>query len=149
MAFLDDLSKKLTEVGQATVSKTKEIAEMTKYTTSIREEKKKLESFYTELGTYFYNNNKDSVDETYKEHFEQITKSLEKIEELQEQLNSIKEIQNIEENEASASTSVEVENNDAVEETVEDNQAKEGYCKKCGAKLISDGSFCTKCGAKI
>lgn len=50
MAFFDELSKTLTKVGEATVQKTKEVADYTKANAKILEIQNKLDKAYMEVG---------------------------------------------------------------------------------------------------
>ena len=48
--FFSNFGKKISNVGQETVKKTKEIAEISKISSKIKDEEKKLDGLYTELG---------------------------------------------------------------------------------------------------
>ena len=48
--FFSNFGKKISNVGKETVKKTKEIAEISKISSKIKDEEKKLDGLYTELG---------------------------------------------------------------------------------------------------
>ena len=48
--FFSNFGKKISNVGQETVKRTKEIAEISKLTNKIKDEEKKIDGLYTELG---------------------------------------------------------------------------------------------------
>ena len=54
MAFLDDLSKKLTMVGQEAASQTKAFAETTRINAKISDEERQINAYYTQLGRIYF-----------------------------------------------------------------------------------------------
>ncbi len=60
MAFLDDLSKKLTMVGQEAASQTKAFAETTRINAKISDEERQINAYYTQLGRIYFDENKDN-----------------------------------------------------------------------------------------
>ena len=52
--FFSNFGKKISNVGQETVKKTKEIAEISKISSKIKDEEKKLDGLYTELGKKYF-----------------------------------------------------------------------------------------------
>ena len=52
--FFSNFGKKISNVGQETVKKTKEIAEIGKISSKIKDEEKKLDGLYTELGKKYF-----------------------------------------------------------------------------------------------
>lgn len=62
MAFLNDLSKKLTEVAGDAAEKAKDVAGIARLKTEIMGEQKKLQQSYAELGKLYYESVKDKDD---------------------------------------------------------------------------------------
>ena len=54
MAFLDDLSRKLTQVGQEAASQTRVFAETTRINAKISDEERQLDALFAQLGRNFF-----------------------------------------------------------------------------------------------
>ncbi len=67
MGFLDDLSKRLTVVGQEAASQTKIFAETTKINAKISDEEKQINNLYLQLGKICFENNRDNPDSRYSD----------------------------------------------------------------------------------
>ena len=52
--FFSNFGKKISNVGQETVKRTKEIAEISKLSNKIKDEEKKIDGLYTELGKKYF-----------------------------------------------------------------------------------------------
>ena len=117
--FFSNFGKKISNVGQETVKKTKEIAEISKISSKIKDEEKKLNGLYTELGKkYFSLYSRNQVAEI-QDICSCITESLQVLEAMKKELQLIKGIK--------------ICSNCGTEQ---DNTV--AYCSKCGAKLVEE-----------
>ena len=53
MSFFDEVGKKITDVGQGTIQKTKNMADVAKLNSVISEEEQKIKSAYEQIGQIF------------------------------------------------------------------------------------------------
>ncbi|MCQ2969229.1 MAG: hypothetical protein MJ191_03730 [Clostridium sp.] len=117
--FFSNFGKKISNVGQETVKKTKEIAEISKISNKIKDEEKKINGLYTELGKkYFSLYSRNKVSEI-QDICSSITDSLQVVEEMKKELKLLKGIR--------------ICDNCGAEQ-----YSNVVYCSKCGEKLIKD-----------
>lgn len=116
MAFFDDLSKKLTQAGQATIQKTKEIADITRINSNISDEEKRINNFYTEIGKLYVSLHSEDFENDFTSMFDGINAAQAKIKELKKELEQIKGVKKC------PNCGAEV-NNEAV------------FCSGCGGKM--------------
>lgn len=117
--FFSNFGKKISNVGQETVKKTKEIAEISKVSSKIKDEEKKIDGLYTELGKkYFSLYSRNQVAEI-QDICAAITESLQAVEAMKKELQLLKGIR------ICSSCGAEQDNTVA-------------YCSKCGAKLVEE-----------
>ena len=117
--FFSNFVKKISNVGQETVKKTKEIAEIGKISSKIKDEEKKLVGLYTELGKkYFSLYSRNQVAEI-QDICSSITESIQKVDAMKKELQLLKGVR------ICSSFGAEQDNSVA-------------YCSKCGAKLVEE-----------
>ena len=117
--FFSNFGKKISNVGQETVKKTKEIAEISKLSNKIKDEEKKIDGLYTELGKkYFTLYARNQVAEI-QDICSCITESLQKVDAMKKELQLLKGVR------ICSSCGAEQDNSVA-------------YCSKCGAKLVEE-----------
>lgn len=117
--FFSNFGKKISNVGQETVKKTKEIAEISKISSKIKDEEKKLDGLYTELGKkYFSLYSRNQVAEI-QDICSSITESIQKVNAMKKELQLLKGVR------ICSSCGAEQDNSVA-------------YCSKCGAKLVEE-----------
>lgn len=90
MSFLDDMSKKITDAGHATVQKGKEVADIAKLRSQISEEQKKLREIYEQIGKRYVEELGDSPAESFAEDMDAVRLSQDKIEECRKKIADIK-----------------------------------------------------------
>jgi len=116
MAFFDDLSKKLTQVGQTTIQKTKEMADIAKLSSQVNDEEKKIENAYIQMGKIYRELHADDCEERFAEWLQLIGESEAKIKDYKEEIKEIKGVGKCE------ACGAEVPNGS-------------GFCPGCGAKV--------------
>lgn len=92
MAFFNDLGKKLSQAGQATVQKTKELADVAKLNSMISDEEKRINNAYTEIGKLYVELHESDNEEAFTALIESIRQANEKIADLKNQAAEIKGI---------------------------------------------------------
>ncbi len=146
MAFLEDIGKKISDAGQSTIQKTRDLADTAKYTTAIFEEEKKIEFNMEQIGKLYYEEIKSAPGDNYAQYVEQINESQRKIEEMQEKIKEMKARGRC------SNCGAPVSNEDvfcaACGYKIE--RQKPGIvCAACGKKLDPGMAFCIYCGTKV
>lgn len=116
MAFLDSISKKVTQVGQTTIQKTKDLTEIAKLHAQIDDETKKMNAVYITLGKLYVEEHSNDFEPGIVEKIDFIKASTEKIKEYKQQLNTLKGVSSCPKCGAEASLS-------------------SSFCSACGAPL--------------
>lgn len=131
MAFLDDISKKISQASQNVVQKTKDFSDVNRINSLVADEEKKMNNNYYQIGKLYvamYGNNHAPE---FDHMISQIKESERKINDFRQQLKDIKGIVNCERCGAEVEPGV-------------------AFCGTCGApmpKISSDGEVMVKCPA--
>lgn len=148
MGFFDDLGKKVTDAGQKTLQKTKEMSETVRINSLISEEEKKINNNYTQIGILFVDKYEKKCDEQFQKIVENIFESKQKICQYQTQIQNIKGVQRCDK------CGAEVQRGSAFCNTCGAEMPKSKsvsindmlQCTNCGAIVKKEMSFCTNCG---
>ncbi len=116
MAFFEDLGKKLTKVGEATVQKTKEVADFTKANAKILEIQNKLDKAYIEVGKKYLEIHPANDEEEMKDVVDAVYALEDQLKELKKQLQELK-----------GTVKCDVCGNEC--------DSDDAFCRKCGAEL--------------
>lgn len=149
MAFLDELGKKISDVSQGVVQKTKDTAETLKLNSAISDEEKKIKSLFAALGeAYFASHAADCEEQPLKDIICQISDSKQKTADLEEQVKRLKGVVKCpycggEINYGSTFCNFCGKN---VGNYVPENAV---FCTNCGTALEVDAAFCTNCGTPV
>lgn len=159
MAFLEDIDRTLTALGQGALQKTKEISNHAKVSITIKSlEEQKKESF-VELGSIYYSlykRDRDSLTEEFSQIVNRIYELDRQIEELKEQIISESYCPNC--NTAIPLNSVfcnvcGTRVKEAEKEAALDNDgmlsAEQKKCSQCGNEIDDHQLFCTYCGRPV
>ena len=90
MGLLDEISKKIVKSSQATVNKTKSIAETLKINNQIAEEQRAITAFYAQIGEKYYVLNKAAPADEYAHFCDRVTAGLSRVAELQMEIQRLK-----------------------------------------------------------
>lgn len=119
MAFLDDLSRTLTDMGKEVAQKTKDVVDVLQLKTQINSEKSRLRDLYAEIGKSYYEQYTDQARLEYEPACERIQSSLDKIAEMEAKISRMENAR------ACSSCSAPLGKSAA-------------FCSKCGASVMSD-----------
>lgn len=161
MAFFEQLSKKVTQVSQTTIQKTKEIADIAKLNSNISEEERTIESLYNQIGKYYVEKYGNNCDEECKSLVNNIKEAEEKIQDYRMQIQEIKGVircpncqTDIPEHSQFCNVcGYKLETNLVEETNCDEIKISEvtcdNKCAACGAVLESEALFCPECGTKV
>ena len=150
MAFLDDLSKKLTQAGQTAVQKTKEMTDIARINSMIADEERVINDCYSKIGKlYVYLHGAD-----YEDAFAELCSTVQRanvtIQGYRKQIETIKNTGRC------SKCGSEIVNGAAFcsvcgasvqkGEQKQDDKSSIHYCAGCGASISTDARFCTSCG---
>ena len=164
MGFFEDIGKKVADVGQKTVQKTKEMSDILRLESLVTKEENKLEQIYSQIGKMYVELHTDSFEDAFAGMFGEIREAEQNIQNYRQQIDEIKNSRNREEDEAAASGKC--RNCGAAVpdgslfctscgkpiqqlEPSSTDTAEKQFCAVCGAELASDAIFCEKCGTKV
>lgn len=148
MGFLDDISKRITDAGQKTLKKTKEISDTAKIHLLVDEEEKKLNNFYYQIGKLYVSKFGDDCDSEFVSFVNHVYESEKKIKNYKKQIQDIKGIQRCENCGAEVPQGVPFCSScgfamPKVQVTSDDNYVR---CEFCGTAVKKEMRFCTSCG---
>lgn len=148
MGFFDGLGKKVTDAGQKTLQKTKEMSETVRINSMISDEEKMINNTYIQIGTLYVSKHKEDCEDEFAVMVNNVLEAQQRIKDYQKQIQNIKKVQRCENcgaevqqgaafcNSCGATMlKVQVESTDKLIK-----------CENCGAVVKKEMSFCTQCG---
>lgn len=152
MAFFENLGKKISDVSQTTVQKTKDLAEIGKLNSMISDAEKKINESYLQIGKKYLEEFGETPGESYAEYVNTIKEATDKIAEYKKNIDNLKGVVKCP-NCGSA-----VDANSAFcaacgspmpkPEPVQEEGAFQ-FCTGCGAKIAVGTKFCPSCGKAV
>lgn len=152
MGLLDGIGKKVSDAGQKTLQKTREISDTARINALITEEEKKLDHTYCQIGKLYVSLYGNNCIEEFSGMVGAIEESEQKIKEYQKQIQNIKGIQRCEKCGAEITKGVLFCSacGTPVPRLPEANNLDDYIkCEKCGALINKEMRFCTACGAPV
>lgn len=165
MAFFDDLGKKISQAGQSTMQKTRDMADVAKINMQISDEEKKINDTYLQIGKLYTELHASDSEEAFQGMVQTIADAQGKIKEYQAQIQEIKGVVRCEKCGAEVSKEaafcpacgmkmpeIVPEETEKAEEEGAAQAAEsvvEKKCSNCGAVLGNDALFCSECGTKV
>ncbi len=154
MAFFDDIGKKLTDVSQQTVKKTRDMADTFKYNSMISDEEKNIKNYFMALGEQYYKENSDQTDGEFSPLISKINESYSHISDYKKAIEKLSSDLKCPKCGASITSDdifclvcgTYLKDNPAVEGN---NISNEIICSNCGTALSSEAEFCSNCGTKL
>lgn len=96
MGFFDDINKIVSDVGQKTLQKTKEISDVARLSTFVADEERKLNSAYCQIGKLYIAKYGNNCEEEFAAMISTVAECTEKIREYKNQICEIKGVQQCE-----------------------------------------------------
>lgn len=150
MAFLDQFSKKVSQVGQGAAQSAKNFAAVTKLNSMISEEEKKVNNLFYQIGKTYFETNSQNPAENLAGYVSAVTEALQTIETYKEQIKETKGITNCPNCGAEVSYSSSFCNSCGAKipqqpqtRPQNDNTVR---CSNCGNYVPKGYKFCTACG---
>lgn len=150
MALFDGVGRKLSQVGQVAVQKTKDVTDVARINGIIAEEEKKINNNYYQIGKLYASMHAEDYESEFAGMLAAIKESETKICEYRQQIQDIKGVVRCEK------CGAEVPNNSAfcsscgnamlTKKTIVENIHK---CPGCGAEINKNMRFCTSCGRPV
>jgi len=148
MAFFDKLSKTVTEAGQKTIAKTKELADTSRLNSMISEEETVITNQYFQIGKLYVSIHKEDFEEDFAGMIATIMEAEAKIKDCKMQIQDIKGVRRCEK------CGAEVANEAAFCSACGASMPKISVsvavdvvkCENCGAEVKKGMRFCTSCG---
>ena len=145
MAFFDDIGKKITQVSQNTVQKTKDVVDVSRLNSSISDEQKKINSLCQELGKKYVALRSQAPEEEFAAFVTAVKECEEKIAEYKQQIKEIKRVSICEKcgGEIPYGNTFCGNCGTPVAPIVDPDKV---LCARCGAMVDKTMRFCTTCG---
>lgn len=153
MAFLEQISRRLTDAGQSVAQQTKNLTDTTRMNAKILENKKKISKLLLEMGQDYYQKHKDDADNEEQAYINRINELSQEITRCQNEIVQIKTAPicrscgaRITENSAFCM------NCGAKLQTVQapvSSPVPTRTCPACGSTVARDSAFCISCGTKL
>ena len=155
MDLFDKIGKKISSTTQNVVRSTKDYTDIARLNSLIAEEKRQIESLYSQIGELYYESSQagEENDEALNKLCLAVTSANERIAKHNEEIREIKGVKKCSDCGADiplASVFCGVCGKKAEEqaETPEPSAAEKRFCTNCGAELSDGLAFCTTCGQK-
>lgn len=152
MAFLNNLDKKLSEIGQGALKKTRDVSDTVKISGAIKDEESKQMEIFRQMGAYYYHTYSNQADGQMKAWCDAINASQALIKQYQEQLTILKGVAFCPNCNAEVPlTSAFCSNCGAkmVPQTSAAPVHSGRVCPGCGTPASEGQMFCTNCGTRI
>lgn len=148
MAFLDKLSKTVSEASQKTIAKTKELVDTSKLNSLISEEERKINNLYLQIGKLYVSLHNEDCENDFAEMMSMLADSEAKIIDYQKQIQDIKGVQRCKNCGAEvASGAAFCSVCGATIPKIQVAQPEDFVkCESCGADVKRGMRFCTSCG---
>lgn len=152
MGFFDDLGKKVTDAGQKTVQKTKEMSEVARVNSLISQNENRINNIYYQIGKLYVNIHEFDYEEEFEGMISQVIELEQQISEFRKQIQEIKGIQFCEKCGAEVARGVAYCSScGAVMPRPEKQEYYEDCvkCARCGSWVKKGMRFCTSCGQSM
>ena len=152
MGFLDELGKKVTDAGQKTMQKTKDITDIARINSLITQEENKIYSTYHQIGKMYVSIHGMDYEPEFSDMIAGIADSEQKVQAYRKQIQDIKGIQHC------LKCGAEIPRGAAfcsscgalISHTNEQKNLEESVkCMKCGSFVKKGMRFCTSCGEPL
>lgn len=145
MAFFDDIGKKISQAGQTTVQKTKDVVDVARLNSAISDEEKKLNEAYIILGKLYIAKHAEDAEEDFAATIAAVKESEGKIADYKHQIKDIKGVSICEKCGGEIPLGNAFCGNCGAPATAAADSDKV-RCVRCGTLVDRSMRFCTRCG---
>lgn len=151
MAFFNNISKKVSEAGQTTIQKAKELSDITRYNSMISEEEKKVNNTYYQIGKLYVSMYANDASEEFVGMIASIAESEGKISEYRKLIQDIKGIRRCTNCGSEVAKDALYCNSCGTAMPKAETADNGDYfkCAGCGSMVKKGMRFCTTCGRTI
>lgn len=149
MAFINNLKDKLSQAGQSTAQKAKDISDLAKLNSTISNAERQISDLYSKVGYEIYCAYRNAPQPEVAELIQQINDLHKSIEDCKAQIKVIQAIEDCPQ--CGAQLNKGFCNTCGYRAPVKEKPvaAQAAFCSNCGAPISADSAFCTSCGQKI
>lgn len=146
MAFFDDLSRKISQAGQTTIQKTKDIAEISRLNSMIAELEKTIESNYSQIGKLYVALHPDDYADDFSGMIGTVADAEARIREMRDHVMSLKGMVRCQNCGGEVSAMSIYCDNCGAEMPRKKELENMVVCEGCGQMVTRDNRFCPLCG---
>lgn len=146
MAFLDNLSKRVSDFSQDVAAKTRNMADISRLNSAINEQERQIETAFSNIGKAYYANHKDDPNAEEMENVAYINEAYIRIQQYKAQISQLKGLANC------PNCGSEIASNAPFCSYC---GSATGFapptqpCPGCGHQMEVGSSFCTVCGTRL
>ena len=146
MGFFDDIGKKVSDVGQKTLQKTKEVSDKVKINSQISDEEKKLENTYCQIGKLYVEKHTYDYEPEFAQMVQFVVETEKRIEEYKKQIQELKKTNTC----PNCGAEVPKDNQFCSScGTAIPQESNKIFCRNCGNPMEPGLKFCTNCGTQV
>ena len=149
MAFFDDISKKLSQVSQNAVGKTKDTADIFKLKNEISEEERKIVALYNEIGRLYASLHYEDFEPSFANLMASLKESVAAIELRQAQIQNIRNVTTCSNCGAEIARESMFCSACGAQKEARVEVSSPLRCASCGKPLENGSKFCTYCGTPV
>ncbi len=149
MAFFDDISKKLSQVSQNAVGKTKDTADIFKLKNEISEEERKIVALYNEIGRLYASLHYEDFEPSFANLMTSLKESVAAIELRQAQIQNIRNVTTCSNCGAEIARESMFCSACGAQKEARVEVSSPLRCASCGKPLENGSKFCTYCGTPV
>lgn len=148
MGLFENIGRTISDVGQTTIQKGRDMADIAKFTALISENEKKLKNVYAELGEAYTMKYGDDSENEFAEIVKKAKEYKEETERLRDVLNTIKKVRKCPKCGAEVVEDI-MFCPTCGQKIYEEIKIDTRNCPKCGERVQAECKFCTNCGTAL